>query len=231
MPEEGAGSLDVCTMMPSATFAPLSPIVNPLIVMVNADDVLMEAPEIVTTKAVVKVELHDAARPKALLAPAAAVGVTDMAKKLVGYVRVMVPPEGTAEVGVKARVMVTDDFPTMRSEEAMVKDTDATLPAAMLPDDKAFETEHMLVCNLTPTEPFVGGPIVKPVMVMVTAADGLMAAPDVVITTAEAEVVPHVAVKSATLLAPEATVGVTDGAKKLEGYTSVKMLPEREKEA
>ena len=212
--------------MPSATFAPLLPIVNPLIVMENADDGLMEAPKILTTKAVVEVALHDAARPETLLAPAATEGVTEVAKKLEGYVRVIVPPEGTAEVGMKARVMGTEDFPTMRSEEAMVKDTDATIPI-MLPDDKAFETGHMFLCSLTSTEPLVGGPIVKPLIVMVTVADGAMATPDVVITSAVAEVAPHVAVKPATLLAPEATVGVTDEAKKLEGYTSVKMLPER----
>jgi hypothetical protein len=221
------GSVDVCTVTPSsAKFAPLLPIVNPLIVMENADDGLMEAPEIVTIKAIAEVALHDAARLETLLAPAATVGVTDMAKKLEGYVRVMVPPEGTVEVGVKARVMGTEDLPTMRSEEAMVKYTDATI-VKMLPDDKAFETGHMLLRNLTPTEPFVGGPIVKPVMVMVTAADGAMVAPDVVITTAVAEVALHVAVKPATLLEPEATVGLTDEAKKLEGYTIVKMLPER----
>ncbi len=87
----------------------------------------------------------------------------------------------------------------------------------MLPDDKAFDGEQKPVRNLNPPEPFVGGPIVKPLMVMVTAADGAMVAPDNVITTAVAEVAPHVAVKSVTLLAPEATVGVTDEAKKLEG--------------
>ena len=44
-----------------------------------------------------------------------------------------------------------------------------------------------------------------------------MVAPDVVITTDVAVVAPHVAVSPATLLAPDATVGVTDGAKKPEG--------------
>jgi hypothetical protein len=44
-----------------------------------------------------------------------------------------------------------------------------------------------------------------------------MVAPDVVIITDVAVVAPHVAVSPATLLAPDATVGVTDGAKKPEG--------------
>ncbi len=70
--------------MPSATLAPLLPIIKPLTVMVNTDDGLMEAPEIVRTTAVVDVALHTAARPKTLLAPAATVGVTDGAKKLEG---------------------------------------------------------------------------------------------------------------------------------------------------
>ena len=38
----------------------------------------------------------------------------------------MVPPEGIGVVGVKARVTGTDDLPAMRSDEAMMKDTDET---------------------------------------------------------------------------------------------------------
>jgi hypothetical protein len=41
-------------------------------------------------------------------------------------VRVMVPPEGIGVVGVKARVTGTDDLPAMRSDEAMMNDTDET---------------------------------------------------------------------------------------------------------
>ena len=57
-----------------------------------------------------------------------------------------------------------------------------------------------------------------------------MAAPDVVITTAVAEVAPNVAVNPATLLAPELVEGVTNETKKLEGYKRVKRLPETIKE-
>ncbi len=70
--------------MPSATLAPLLPMVSPLIVIVNTDDGLMTAPEIVMTTAVMEVALHTAARLVTLLAPAATVGVTGEAKKLAG---------------------------------------------------------------------------------------------------------------------------------------------------
>ena len=81
---EGKTSVDVWTVMPSATLAPLLPMVKPLTVMVNTEDGLMEAPEIVMTTAVMEVALHTAARPATLLAPAATVGVTGEAKKLAG---------------------------------------------------------------------------------------------------------------------------------------------------
>ena len=137
----------------------------------------------------------------------------------------MVPPEGMTDVGVKARVTGTEDLPTTRSEDATVKETDET-EEKMAPDDTALDTEHALVRNLTPTEPFVGGPIVKPVMVRVTVENAFTVTPEVVITTAVAEVALHVAVKPATLLAPDATVGTREDTKKLDGYKSVKTLPE-----
>jgi hypothetical protein len=66
---------------------------------------------------------------------------------------------------------------------------------------------------------------VKPLMVIVTAAKALMAAPEIVIVTAVAEVAPHTAVNPGTLLAPELTVGTTADAKKLAGNDSVNALP------
>jgi formaldehyde-activating enzyme involved in methanogenesis len=63
---------------------------------------------------------------------------------------------------------------------------------------------------------------------MVTVnADALMGAPRIVMTTAVAEVELQVAVKPTTLLAPKATVGMTDGIKKFEGYVRVIALPGR----
>jgi hypothetical protein len=128
---------------------------------------------------------------------------------------VIVPPEGIGLVGVKARVTGTDDLPAMRSDEAIMKDTDETRDK-MPPDDTEFDIEQKFACNLTPTEPAVGAPIVNPPMVMVNA-DALMAAPEIVIMTAVEEVVLQVAVKPALLLEPAAAVGVRNGAKKLEG--------------
>ena len=125
----------------------------------------------------------------------------------------MVPPEEMAVDGVKARETETEDLPTMRSEEAMVKTTDETREGYIPPDDTAVETEHTFARNLTSTEPAVAAPIVKPLIVTVIADAG-MAAPDVVSVTAVAEVAPNVAVKPATLLAPEATEGTTEDAKK-----------------
>ncbi len=86
----------------------------------------------------------------------------------------------------------------------------------MLPDDTLLDLEHEFACKLTPTEPAVAAPSVRPVMVTVNA-EVLTAAPRSVMTTAVVEVEPQVAVKLVTLLAPEATLGTTDGAKKLEG--------------
>jgi hypothetical protein len=71
-------------VMPSATLAPPLPIVNPLIVTVNTDGGLIEAPEIVMTTAVMEVALHTAVKPETLLASAATVGMTNGAKKLDG---------------------------------------------------------------------------------------------------------------------------------------------------
>ena len=137
----------------------------------------------------------------------------------------MVPPEEMAVAGVKARETGTEVLPTMRSTEAMVNETDETRET-LPPDDTAFENEHAFARNLTSTEPAVAAPIVKPLIVTVNADTG-MAAPDVVITTAVIEVAPHDAVNPATLLAPEATEGTTEDAKKLEGYNNVKALPDR----
>ena len=75
---DGSGSLEVCKVMPAETFAPLLPMVNPLIVIVNTDEGLMEAPEIVTVTVVAEVALLTAVRPATLLTNA--VGVTDGAK-------------------------------------------------------------------------------------------------------------------------------------------------------
>jgi hypothetical protein len=103
---EIAVSEDVCTNI--ATLLEVQgPMVKPEIVKENAE-VLMTAPEVVITNDVAVVALQFAWRSGILLPPSATVGVTDDAKKLAGYMRVMVPPEGMGVVGVKDRVTVAD---------------------------------------------------------------------------------------------------------------------------
>ena len=71
-----------CNLTPTEP-AVTAPIVNPPMVMVNAD-ALMAAPEIVIMTAVEEVLLQVAVKPALLLEPAAAVGVRDGTKKLEG---------------------------------------------------------------------------------------------------------------------------------------------------
>jgi hypothetical protein len=106
----------------------------------------------------------------------------------------------------------------------MTKETNETREI-MLPDDTVLEVGHKPFRKLTLTAPAVGGPIVKPPMVIVTTAAALIKAPEVVIATAVADVAPQVAVKPATLLPPTDTTGVMDGAKKESGYVSVMVPP------
>ena len=128
----------------------------------------------------------------------------------------MVPPEGRGVAGVKARVTGTEALPVMRSDEAMSNDTDVICPI-MLPDATAkLAKVSEDVRTLTPVAPAVTAPNVMPLILTVNAVVPIVA-PDVVITNDVAVVAPHVAVSPATLLAPDATVGVTDGAKKPEG--------------
>ena len=68
-------------------------------------------------------------------------------------------------------------------------------------------------------------PILNPLIVTTNTADAEIAAPAVVITTEVFVVALHVAVSPGTLLLPAATVGVTFGAKKPEGYVSVMVPP------
>jgi hypothetical protein len=124
--------------IPFATFAAVAllPIVNPPKVTRNADS-LIEAPDVVMIKVEAEVLLQMAVRPATLLAPDATAGMTDERKKLKGYVRVMMPPEGTKLLGVNPKVMRTDDFPATRSERLMVKDTDLTWLGSIAPDETA----------------------------------------------------------------------------------------------
>ena len=91
------------------------------------------------------------------------------------------------------------------------------VPASIGPEEtEADATVSDEVCTLIPTAPAVTAPIVNPLIVTVKA-EVLMDAPDVVITKDVAVVALQVAVSPATLLAPAATMGVTEEAKKPEG--------------
>ena len=76
---------------------------------------------------------------------------------------------------------------------------------------------------VTAIEPDVDDPMVSPLSVNLTAALPVMNAPDVVITADVAVVMPLVAVRPGTL---DPTVGVSDDAKKPEGYAIVMVVPE-----
>ena len=67
-------------MKPPATLEPLDPIVNPLIVTVNADAPIV-APDVVITTDVAVVGLHVTVSPATLLAPNAKIGLMEDAKK------------------------------------------------------------------------------------------------------------------------------------------------------
>ncbi len=88
----------------------------------------------------------------------------------------------------------------------------------MLPECTAADAKSSDdVCTVTNTTPAVGYTNANPLKVKAKAdADGITA-PAVVMTMDVLVVAPHVAVKPATLLAPAATTGVTEGAKKEAG--------------
>ena len=128
----------------------------------------------------------------------------------------MVPPEGMGVLGVKASVTETEVFPATRSGDAMMNDVKVTC-VNIPPDATAVEARVSTdVLTLTPTAPAVTEPIVNPLIVTVNA-DAPIVAPDVVITNDVAVVGLHVTVSPAMLLAPDATLGVLDEAKKPEG--------------
>ena len=88
----------------------------------------------------------------------------------------------------------------------------------ILPDTTAADSRRSDdVCTVTSVPPAVGYPNVIPLNVKVKADAGGIAAPAVEMTMDVLVVAPHVAVKPATLLAPAATTGVTEGKKKEAG--------------
>ena len=87
------------------------------------------------------------------------------------------------------------------------------------------------VCTVTAIAPGVAAPMVKPLIVTVnTAVEALMAAPDVVSTSAMLLAAPRAMLRPGTLLSLKEATGATEDAMKLEGYVRVMMPPERKTE-
>jgi hypothetical protein len=82
------------------------------------------------------------------------------------------------------------------------------------------------VCMLMSFEPGVAAPIVKPLMVTLKAATLPILPPDVVSTTAVLLVAPQMMFRPLILLAPGATTGVANGAKKSDGYVKTMVPPD-----
>jgi hypothetical protein len=101
-------------------------------------EALMMAPDVVSTNSTMAVLLrapHAMFRPRTLLAPAETTGATQDAKKLEGYIEVMVPPETMAKVTRKnVNVRVALAFPAVRSEGEMVKIAVEVQPIMHIPD-------------------------------------------------------------------------------------------------
>jgi hypothetical protein len=206
---EGAyASDDVCTLMPIEPGV-AAPIVKPLIVTVNTVVFPMVAPNIVSTTAVLLVAPHVTFRPTTLLAPAATTVVTNGAKKLGGYVRAKMPPDGMDTSGKNANVTETLPFPAIRSNADMVK------YAHMGPDETGNDAVGLALVDIVMPEllPLVAAPMVRPVRVMVMAALAFSVTVPVIMTI-------DVAVGTAALpVAPKlmATPGVDEAAKKSVG--------------
>jgi hypothetical protein len=206
--KEGAfTSTDVCTLMPIESGA-AAPIVKPLMVTVNAVVFLMAAPIIVNATVVLFVAPHVTFRPITLLAPVATTGVTNGAKKLGGYVKTKVPPDGMEASGQNSKVTETLPFPAIRSNEDMIS------PNLCMGPDETGKVRPPLVDIVIPKLlPTLAAPMVRPVSVILMAELALIAIVPVVMTI-------DVAVGSTALpVAPEliATPGVDEAAKKSLG--------------
>ncbi len=183
---------------------------KPLIVTVNAAVLLMAAPNIVNTTVVLFVAPHVTFRPITLLAPTATTGVTNGAKKLGGYVKAKVPPDGMEASGENSNVTETLPFPEIRSNEDML-----SLNLCMGPDETGKDAVGSALVDIVIPEllPSVAAPMVRPVRVMVMVELALIAIVPVVMTM-------DVAVGTTALpVAPEliATPGVDDAAKNATG--------------
>ena len=119
----------------------------------------------------------------------------------------MVAGPAPPEVGVKVNVAAHPVLPATRSGAEIANEEFVTCPP-ITPELTLEESQKSFdVFKLTATEPALAGPIVKPRIVIVYAADAFMFAPDVLNTTEVMPVDPHTMFKPGTLLAPASTAG------------------------
>ena len=151
-------------------------------------------------------------------------GVTPAAKKLGGYISVMVLDTASAPpaVGVKLNVTGTACRFTTRSADAIEKEVAVTAPPINPDADPAEAVGSALVAMLMPVAlPPVAAPTVKPVSVTVTAALAASDATDVVTTIWVRAGAAQLPLAPPLMVAP----GVAVVAKKPDGYVSVMVPP------
>ncbi len=136
----------------------------------------------------------------------------------------MVLPAASAPpaVVVNENVAAADVLPATRSDVAIANETRVTLPP-ITPDCMLGEDSDEIdkyICELA-----IAAPSVTPLMVTVNAVVVPMVAFDVVRITFVLVVAPHVKFSPRTLVASADTIGITDAAKKLDGYINVMEPP------
>ncbi len=136
----------------------------------------------------------------------------------------MVLPAASAPpaVVVNESVAAADVLPATRSGVAIANETSVTLPP-ITPDWMLGEDNDEIDKYIS--ELGIAAPSVKPLMVAVNPAVVPIVAFDVVRIIFVLVVAPHVIFSPGTLVASSATTGVTDGAKKLDGYVNVMEPP------
>ena len=124
-PTEAITSVDVFTDIPYGEFGSTVPSTMPVIVAMKAA-VPVALPAMISTKKEVAMELHVAFKRKTLELPDSMRGTLSVAKKPVGYERVILPPDGIDVEGVNARVIATPTRLASLSAPEIPNETDAT---------------------------------------------------------------------------------------------------------
>ncbi len=209
---EGEESAEVCTVTPFDEVTGMEPTVTLLIVTVTVVLTAIEAAPVVITKQLQPLGCWATDAAPTLLTIAVGGVASPETKKPAGYISVMELPGARAPPAVvaNANVTIAAAFPTVRSDADMVKEFRVTwLP--MEPAEKpAVATVSALVATWTTEGEETFGPIVRPLIVIVTAEfAGIALVPVIVMTMALAIVaLGPVAVAAAPLLIPNIpTVG------------------------